>query len=56
MKTLVDEQTMLKSILALKAELEAQEKHSTIAREILFKLNSCIYSKYPHYEKTLASS
>jgi hypothetical protein len=56
MKTLVDEQTMLKSLLALKSELESQQKHSTVAREILFKLNSCLYSKYPHYENTLASS
>jgi hypothetical protein len=55
MKTLVDEQTMLKSLLVLKSELETQQKHSTVAREVLFKLNSCLYSKYPQYESSISS-
>lgn len=44
-KKLVDKDTMTRSILALRDELI--DRSDTTSREILFKINSCLYSKYP---------
>ena len=41
----VDRDTMIKSILALREELSY--KSDTKSREIVFKLNSCLFTKYP---------
>ena len=37
------------SLEKLKKELERREKSDPTAREILFKINSCLFSKYPHH-------
>lgn len=51
-KELVAPEEVVRSVLALRAELldKYENKHhmSTTTAEILFKLNSCLYSKYPH--------
>lgn len=38
---------VVSSLMALKAELEAQRETNTKAWEILLKINSCLYSTYP---------
>lgn len=44
-KELADRDTMIKSILALREELSYSS--DTKSREIVFKLNSCLFKKYP---------
>lgn len=46
MKPLVDNETMVRSLIKLKQELETRQEKDLTAREILFKLNSCLFSKY----------
>jgi hypothetical protein len=48
-KELVDEDIMVQSILALRDELSKQS--NTKSREIVFKLNSCLFHKYPTQDK-----
>lgn len=53
MKQYADKDTMIASIEALKLELTMLDKHgaaSVIPQVLWFKLNSCLYSQYPHPE------
>ena len=47
-KEFADRETMSQSILALRNELIKQS--NTKSREIVFKLNSCLFSNYPAKE------
>lgn len=53
MKQYADKDTMIASIEAVKKELEMLDRGgaaSIIPRVLWFKLNSCLYSQYPHPE------
>ena len=39
---------VIASLLNLKEELVLRQANNPVCREILFKINSCLYSKYPH--------
>jgi hypothetical protein len=39
---------IVSSLENLKQELLSKQENNTFAREILFKINSCLYSTYPH--------
>ena len=49
-KQIVSEQQLIQSILNLRAELYEKDDIMVNAREIFFKLNSCLYAEYPHKE------
>lgn len=40
---------IVESLENLKKELERRQEFDLTAREILFKINSCLFSKYPHH-------
>jgi hypothetical protein len=47
-KQVVDYKTLVDSLTNLKNELVDRQHNDLVAREILFKLNSCLFSEYPH--------
>ena len=47
MKTKQTDAKIVASLEALKAELLGREANSSTVREILFKINSCLFSEYP---------
>ena len=47
MKTKQADSKIVASLEALKTELLEREANSSTVREILFKINSCLYSQYP---------
>lgn len=48
MKTKQSNAQIIESLENLKQELLLKQEDNHIIREILFKINSCIYSTYPH--------
>lgn len=42
---------IVESLINLKLELMQRERGCAVTREILFKINSCLYSQYPNYGK-----
>jgi len=49
-KEVVDTETMVKSFLNLREELS--KNVDSKSREVVFKINSCLFSEYPHKYKT----
>ena len=45
-KKLVQSDTVVKSLINLRDELYNRHDDSTIAREMFFKINSCLYKTY----------
>lgn len=52
-KKLQNNDEIVKSILSLKIELERRQAYDLTAREILFKINSCLYSVYRPFKEDL---
>ena len=53
-KEFAERDQLIKSLLALKGELIGQMNNHNLGvstQEMLYKLNSCLYSKYPHVVK-----
>ena len=53
-KEFAERDQLIKSLLALKGELIGQMNNHNLSvstQEMLFKLNSCLYSKYPRHER-----
>jgi hypothetical protein len=52
-KTLVDPSITQKSLVELRNELSTRHNSPTglsaVERELLFKMNSCLFSQYPHF-------
>jgi len=46
-KPLVEKDVMVQSMLALREELVRDG--GTLAQEVVFKINSCLFSTYPHH-------
>ena len=52
MKTQVPDTQVVKSLKNLKTELEGRNlSYDVTARELLFKINSCLFSNYPSIYK-----
>ena len=47
-KSIQAPEQIIASLINLKEELITRQAHDLVCREILFKINSCLYSKYPH--------
>lgn len=48
MKEQVSDDKVVASLKNLRAELLKRQSGCVVSREILFKINSCLFSQYPH--------
>lgn len=50
-KKIKDPEEVVSSLINLRDELFAKKNASSEMREVFFKINSCLYSKYPLEDK-----